>query len=111
MRFVESPGLAIQYGGDEEVYSNFNEMSAAANARLILLAITMSSWSTPYATHNPRPLARSNRVLRDRSSVSPVVHAFLSCGTLAAVVQTAAARPIRVAKVIITENRRLEGRV
>ena len=40
----------------------------------------MSSRNTPYTTHSPRPQANSNSVLREMSSVSTVVHAFLSCG-------------------------------
>ena len=45
--------------------------------------------STPYTTHNATP--QQQLVFRERSSVWPVVQAFLSCGKLAVVVQIAAA--------------------
>ena len=55
--------------------------------------MTMSAFNTPYATQSARPEASTKSMFIEMSSVSPVVHAFMSCGKMAPVVQTAAARP------------------
>jgi hypothetical protein len=63
--------------------------------------MTQSLLSTPYVIQSDNPTESSASIFNERSSVSRVRHAFLSCGTLAAVVQMAAASPTAVTKALI----------
>ena len=73
------------------------------SVRLMPLAkmMTRSSYSTPYPTQSAKPEPSTKSMFLEMSSVCPEVHAFLSCGKLAPVVQIAAARPTTVANVLM----------